>query len=283
MTDRIGRQRDSVELKVAAKESLDGKWLVAIAVCLVAWLLVDAFTSNNGANASYRYIWQNGDFVRVHGEGNPFKGLMSIVSLIIGGPIYYGVAGYFLKLARRQPAEFTDMFSGFSLFKTNFIMHILITIFTILWTLLLIIPGIIAAIKYSMAFYILNDGREQDEVLRNVAGLPGLVHSWNSDLWTGYVVCNTILQGSKGQLLPGSEGKLCSIIKCLKSDRLKSLSLFFILLVLFQCALRSRNRYGISIREPCSFISPFVYSTCTACGIYIVFVLGMFQNDYSFQ
>jgi len=160
MTDRIGRYRDSVELKVAAKESLDGKWLVAIAVCLVAWLLVDAFTSNNGANASYRYIWQNGDFVRVHGSGNPFKGLMSIVSLIIGGPIYFGVAGYFLKLARRQPAEFTDMFSGFSLFKTNFITHILITIFTILWTLLLIVPGIIAAIKYSMAFYILNDNPE---------------------------------------------------------------------------------------------------------------------------
>lgn len=160
MTDGIKRYRDSIELKTAAKENLDGKWLVAIAVCLVAWLLVEAFTSNSGANASYRYIWQNGDFVRVYSDGNPFKGLMSIVSLIIGGPIAYGVASYFLKLSRYQPAEFTDMFSGFSLFKTNFIMNLLIMIFTVLWTLLLIVPGIIASIKYSMAFYIVNDNPE---------------------------------------------------------------------------------------------------------------------------
>lgn len=160
MSERIGRYRDSIELKTAAKENLDGKWLVAIAVCLVAWLLVEAFTSNNGANASYRYIWENGDFVRVGVGANPFKGLMSVVSLIIGGPIYFGVAAFFLKLARREPAEFTDLFSGFSLFKTNFIMNLLIIIFTVLWTLLLIVPGIIAAIKYSMAYYIVNDNPE---------------------------------------------------------------------------------------------------------------------------
>jgi uncharacterized membrane protein len=151
------RYRDSVELKTDAKENLDGKWLVAIAVCLVAWLLVEAFTSNNGANASYKYIMENGDFVRVGHGGDPFKGLMSLVSLIIGGPIYFGVATYFLKLARNEPAEFTDLFLGFSLFKTNFIMNLLIIIFTVLWTLLLIIPGIIAIIKYSMAYYIVNE------------------------------------------------------------------------------------------------------------------------------
>ena len=160
MTDGIKRYRDSIELKTAAKENLDGKWLVAIAVCLVAWLLVDAFTSNNGANASFRYVWQNGDLIRVASEGNSFKNLMSIVGLIIGGPIAYGLASYFLKLSRYQPAEFTDLFSGFSLFKTNFVMNLLIMIFTILWSLLLIVPGIIAAIKYSMAFYIVNDNPE---------------------------------------------------------------------------------------------------------------------------
>lgn len=156
MTEGVKGYRDSIELKTAAKENLDGKWLVAIAVCLVAWVLVEAFTSNNGANASYKYIMENGSFVRV-GHDDPFKSMMSIVSLIIGGPIYFGVSAYFLKLSRKEPAEFTDLFSGFSLFKTNFIMNLLIIIFTVLWTLLLIIPGIIAGIKYSMAYYIVND------------------------------------------------------------------------------------------------------------------------------
>lgn len=151
------RYRDSVELKTAAKENLDGKWLVAISVCLVAWLLVEAFTSNNGANASYKYIMENGNFVRVGNNGNPFNGIMSLVSFIIGGPIYFGVAAYFLKLARHESAEFSDLFSGFSLFKTNFVLNFFIIFFTLLWTILLIVPGIIAWIKYSMAYYIVNE------------------------------------------------------------------------------------------------------------------------------
>ncbi len=157
MTDDIKRYRDSVELKIAAKESLDGKWPVAIAVCLVAWLLVEAFTSDNGARASVQYIWENGSFVRVQGGSNPFRSLMQLVAFIIGGPIYYGVAAYFLKLARREPAEFNNLFSGFSFFGKNFILNFFIILFTVLWTLLLIIPGIIASIKYSMAYFIIND------------------------------------------------------------------------------------------------------------------------------
>lgn len=160
MTENIRRFRDPGELKIAAKENLDGKWLVAIAVTVVAWLLVEAFTSNNGGNAAIKYVMENGRFVRVESDGSSFRNLMSIVSLIIGGPIYYGVAAYFLKLARFQPAEFNDLFSGFRFFTTNFILNLLIVIFTVLWTLLLIVPGIIAAIKYSMAYYILNDNPE---------------------------------------------------------------------------------------------------------------------------
>jgi uncharacterized membrane protein len=151
------RLREPNELKIAAKENLDGKWIIAIAVTLVAWLLVEAFTSNNGANATWKYMMENGRFVRVDTGDHTFKNLMSIVSLIIGGPIYYGVAAYFLKLSRNEPAEFSELFSGFSLFKTNFILNLLTMIFTLLWALLLIVPGIIAAISYSMAYFIVND------------------------------------------------------------------------------------------------------------------------------
>jgi uncharacterized membrane protein len=160
MTEGTKRYRDSVELRIKAKENLDGKWLVAIAVCVVAWLMVEAFTSNNGANASFKYIMENGNFVRVANAGNPFNGLMSLVSFIIGGPIYFGVAAYFLKLARHEHAEFSELFSGFSLFKTNFVLNFFIMVFTILWAILLIVPGIIAVIKYSMAYYIVNDNPE---------------------------------------------------------------------------------------------------------------------------
>jgi len=158
--ESMKRLRNPSELKIAAKENLDGKWIAAIAVTVVAWLLLDAFTSSNGGNAAYKYIIENGNSMWVRAEGSSFKNMMSIVSLILGGPVYYGVASYFLKLARYETAEFNDMFTGFRLFKVNFVLHLLMLVFTTLWALLLIVPGIIAAIKYSMAFYILNDNPE---------------------------------------------------------------------------------------------------------------------------
>ncbi len=160
MSEYIGRYREPFELKASAKENLDGRWLVAIAVTVVSWLITSAFTSNDGASALVRYAWEDGRIAKMVADKSSFNNMMSIVSLIIGGSIEFGVASYFLKLARHEPAEFSEMFSGFSLFKTNFILNLLIMIFTLLWMLLFIIPGIVAGISYSMAFYILKDNPE---------------------------------------------------------------------------------------------------------------------------
>ena len=53
-----------------------------------------------------------------------------------------------------------DLFKGFTVFKKVFISYLLIIIFTLLWTLLFIIPGIIATISYAMTFYILADNND---------------------------------------------------------------------------------------------------------------------------
>lgn len=189
MTEGSIRYRNPVELKIAAKENLDGKWLVAIAITVVAWLLLDAFTSSNGGNAAYKYIIENGRSIRVETDGSAFKNMMSIVSLIIGGPIYYGLASYFLKLARYEEAGFNDMFSGFSMFKNNFVLHLLMIIFTVLWAMLLIVPGIIAAIKYSMAFYIINDNPEiggMEAIRRSKEMMDG--HKMRfAEMWLGFL------------------------------------------------------------------------------------------------
>jgi len=67
------------------------------------------------------------------------------------------VAGYFLKLIRDEGPIIEDMFGGFKLFIKSFVLNLLTTIFIVLWTLLLIIPGIIATYRYSMAYYIMTD------------------------------------------------------------------------------------------------------------------------------
>jgi len=50
-----------------------------------------------------------------------------------------------------------QIFQGFDNFGTAMGAYLLMILFVFLWSLLLIIPGIIAAISYSMTFYILAD------------------------------------------------------------------------------------------------------------------------------
>ena len=49
------------------------------------------------------------------------------------------------------------LFDGFSDFARSLVASLLMCIFVFLWSLLLIIPGIIAALSYSMTYYILAD------------------------------------------------------------------------------------------------------------------------------
>lgn len=146
--------KSNAELKTLARENLKGKWLIAIIVSVVAWLLTDAFTGNSGKE-TVEYVWRNGEFVKT--SVNHSNSMFSLIAFIIGGPINFGLASFFLKLARDQESAFSELFSGFHYFLKNFVINFFIVLFTILWFLLLIIPGIIAVLRYSMAYYIMND------------------------------------------------------------------------------------------------------------------------------
>ncbi len=155
---RVIRVKSNVELKALAQENLKGQWLTAIMVSVVAWLLTDALTGNSGKE-TIEYVWRNGEFIKTVVSNNS-NSQFSLITFIVGGPINFGLAAFFLKLARNQESNFTDLFSGFRYFGKNFVLNFFIIIFTILWFLLLIIPGIIAILRYSMAYYILNDNPE---------------------------------------------------------------------------------------------------------------------------
>jgi uncharacterized membrane protein len=85
-----------------------------------------------------------------------------IITWIISGPLAFGLNYYFLSFIRQKNPALEDLFKGvsISIFGEAFIAYIFMTIFIILWTLLLIVPGVIAAISYSMTFFILVDNPE---------------------------------------------------------------------------------------------------------------------------
>jgi uncharacterized membrane protein len=79
------------------------------------------------------------------------------ISLIITGPFVLGLYTYHLSLARRENPAYETMYDGFSDFKRAFITYILQGVYIILRTLLLIVPGIIATLNYSLVYFILLD------------------------------------------------------------------------------------------------------------------------------
>lgn len=87
-------------------------------------------------------------------------GFTGIGTLILAGPIGVGLALVQLSVLRGEQAEFGDMFKGFNNFGTTCGAGVLVGVFTFLWSLLFVIPGIVKAYSYSMTFYILADHPE---------------------------------------------------------------------------------------------------------------------------
>jgi len=82
--------------------------------------------------------------------------------IVLTGPFLLGLAGTFLLTVRGQKPGVNNLFDGFKQFLGSFVAYLLVGIFTFLWTLLLIVPGIIAALRYSQTFYILKDNPDLD-------------------------------------------------------------------------------------------------------------------------
>jgi len=71
-----------------------------------------------------------------------------------------GLFGYFLKFTRNQPVVQNELFTAFKSraeFFRGAVAFILIALFTALWYMLLIIPGIVASLSYSMTYFILKE------------------------------------------------------------------------------------------------------------------------------
>lgn len=114
-----------------SREALKGKWGTAIATFLIYMLI----SSSAGSIGKYG----------------------SILSLIIAGPLALGAANFSLTLSRGGNPNLELLFLGFNRFSTALLTYLLMIVIVALWSILLIIPGIIAALSYSLAFYILSD------------------------------------------------------------------------------------------------------------------------------
>jgi uncharacterized membrane protein len=117
------------------------------------------------ARTSLRGQWNRGAlvtfiFITICGLVSSIPDIGWIANIVISGPLILGFTVFFLKISRNQFAEIEDLFLGLKDFKRSFVAYLLVTLYVALWSLLLIVPGIIAALSYSLTFYLLADNPE---------------------------------------------------------------------------------------------------------------------------
>ena len=136
------------KIKKEARELLKGNVWTIIKPFLVVALISGLVSGLIGGSAF------NGE------EINPTAStLLSIVEIAMY-PLTFGCVVYVLKFVRKEEVNINILFQQYKKFWPIFAMYFLVGLFTGLWALLLVVPGIIAAISYTMAPYIMADGEE---------------------------------------------------------------------------------------------------------------------------
>lgn len=156
------------ELKQQAKSLIKGKigslfvvMLVYIVICFAIMIIPSFMTVSESSLVALL--------------GN----ILSIVASLAVMPIAMGYYLVYLDVAKGQEVAVRRLFDGFNYFVKVVILTILVGVFTCLWSLLFIVPGIIKSFSYSQAFFILAenpDMRPIDAITESRRMMDG--HKW---------------------------------------------------------------------------------------------------------
>lgn len=165
--------KTTAELKAEAKAVLRGKWGQAVILNLIPTLLAIAILFFFVLAGVIAYlIHGSGDgtgmisYAADYNQNGASGGGTGIISSIISALFMSGISWTYLDLLRGERTHIDplkDAFRGFQgLFLGGVILLALLTnIFTSLWTLLFIIPGIVKAYAYSQSYFIYYDQIQQ--------------------------------------------------------------------------------------------------------------------------
>jgi len=82
---------------------------------------------------------------------------MAVLMSLVFPVFHVGYMNYCLRLSREQSGSFKDIFIGMRFLYKVLLIFIITTALVLLWSLLLIVPGVIAHYRYRQAYYILLD------------------------------------------------------------------------------------------------------------------------------
>jgi len=172
----------AADFRFTAREALRGKWGVAVIAGLIASLL-GGISHSKGIEINFD-LSSGESALEIAGQQIPltqelfssqfmtaFAGLASVilaaafvavvVMLAVGSVVELGYARFNLDLVDRQKQpELKTVFDYFSAWRTAFCARFLRGLYVFLWSLLFIIPGVVAEYSYAMTGYILAENPE---------------------------------------------------------------------------------------------------------------------------
>ena len=124
--------RSNLEILSRSWDALDSKWLLAIGIVLLHTIV-------NGVVGSVGF---------------------GLGTLALGGAFSFGMSRTMVLLYRGHRPQIETYFDGFKHYLPTLIAFLLVSVIVLVGCVLLIIPGIIAAIGLSQTFYVLQDRPE---------------------------------------------------------------------------------------------------------------------------
>ena len=154
----------AADFRELARNALRGKWPVAVLTGFLASLMGALLVSNGGGtsgnnnNSSSISLADNLDLAPLRTALQVILGVLIlwiIMNLIVSGAGKLGYAIFNLNLVDGKEARVSDLFSQFHRLGEGFVMNFLMALYTLLWSLLFVIPGIIKSYSYAMTPYIM--------------------------------------------------------------------------------------------------------------------------------
>ncbi len=152
---------DRIQFKHQARTRLRKSWTVPVLITLIFYIIF--FTINKDSfefslpdfsdieNFSYSYSFN----VSQIEENQTIDFLTSIINIIITGIFGIAFAKFYLDMIKKDKMQIQDFINNLSLFTRGILGHLWFLLWTVLWSFLFFIPGIVKLFSYSQMNYIL--------------------------------------------------------------------------------------------------------------------------------
>jgi len=146
------------EIKYDARQSLKGEWGKVVGLTFLYFVLSAGINLSIEIYASGGFInWLNQEYIP------PLATILNAIISVLLIPLSIAIVWFYLDLVREKNTDISQVFTIYTDVKVMLKVigaSIMVGIFTFLWSLLLLIPGIIKGLAYSQTFMLLKDHPE---------------------------------------------------------------------------------------------------------------------------